>query len=231
MNYTLNLFDDVGIPATFFCTDDLTESTFPSKSSRYELAIHPNYDDLNFKDETDISVRNFPHAVGSRSHRFMHGTPIINELKQHNIKYDSSILSYMHHITPFRLFNEIIEVPLVWSDDVALRIPKASTASLYNLRIVSAYFDPALYVLNFHPIHLYLNTESQHHYRFAKKYYHDTYHLMKRVNRDRPGTLTLFEELVTKTLDSKESAYTYTNLKDWVTQHGHEIKKVKERIA
>lgn len=192
---TLDMLDKYNVKSTIFCTDDLKESIFPKTNVQHELAIHPNYDDVNFKDETDVCITNFPHAKGSRSHRLMYGTPIQNELLKNHIKYDSSLLFYGYKSSPFILYNNLVEIPMYWSDDVCVRIhdndnftPKILSDAILN--------NESVFVFNFHPIHVYLNTVTDDHYQKAKRFYHDPVQLSNHINEVEYGVRHMFEQLL-----------------------------------
>lgn len=183
LQYTLDILDEYGVPATFFCTDDLSQRGFPHTKVCHELAIHPHivlpcprYGSV-IRRMKDL----FPDAVGSRSHRFITGTPVLRALSQNGILYDSSIFTCYTHIEPFMQHYGILQIPVWFSDDIAIR--NGSVA--YNSIPLSALNDSyRLHVLNFHPVHVYLNTRRHRTYEDAKPFYQTPHKLLQYRNAD-----------------------------------------------
>ena len=174
LQYTLDILDEYGVPATFFCTDDLTQDTFPRSQVKHELGIHPNFHLACCYDTVVRKMkRKFPDAAGSRSHRFMTGTPIIRALHESGIQYDSSVPTYYNHVEPYMQLYNVLQIPVWFSDDIALRgghIPG------FAERFPRQYFlmdSSDTLVLNFHPVHVYLNTIRHETYETAKGHYKD----------------------------------------------------------
>ena len=124
------------------------------------------------------------------------------------------------------LFNGIIEVPVIWSDDVALRVENVKTVDINSDKICGLFNDQGIYVFNFHPIHLYLNTETDRHYQKSKRYYHDPLRLMRRVNRNNLGILNLFEKLMDGVHVCDGKPFKFITIKQWVKENGEKIPKI-----
>ena len=56
--------------------------------------------------------------------------------------------------------------------------------------------EPGLKVLNFHSVHVYMNTYSEAHYQSVKPHLHDARRYKQLVNDQRPGVGTLFQSLL-----------------------------------
>ena len=79
-------------------------------------------------------------------------------------------------------------MPFLWSDDKHLELGGRFAADAVGLDA------PGLKVLNFHPVHVFLNTETPAHYGRAKAAYHDPAALAR--ERGPHGIGDLFAEVV-----------------------------------
>ena len=71
-------------------------------------------------------------------------------------------------IKPFWVVKGIVELP-IFCGDLAYLSWRGSNVSLDTM----AMEDDGLRIFTFHPIHVFLNTESIEHYERAKAFYHD----------------------------------------------------------
>ena len=124
-----------------------------------EKGIHPNFmsGSTQGASESEVLINLktwYPDAVGSRSHRLYWHSGLAKRLTDRGILYDSSIIMPFHpNLEPFKT-QGITRFPFWWSDPLHL------TSNLpFDCLNFPNLDKPGLKVLNFHPIHIYLNTK------------------------------------------------------------------------
>lgn len=207
--YTVDLLDRHNIKGTFFCTHKVSLGD-------HEHALHPNYDGLLDREKAVGELKDtFPDAHGVRSHRmdFALGRDI-GIYEKYGISYDSNYaMPKVPGIAPFRLMNDLTEIPFYFGDGFLIHMG-AATADRFDLR---GWLDSreGLKVFAFHPIHIYLNTDSDGLYQQCRPYFKNPGKLWSMRNRGR-GVGTLFTDLLdyisenhlpTETLREIEVAY------------------------
>lgn len=195
---TLALFEKYRVKCTFFATH---KSVVVLKYDRslFEIGLHPNFNPLLDGSGTKLTDAAkvlkqlssiYPKAKGVRSHSIVQGTTIIKEFFKQGLLYDVNLLlPYQSNIKPFKLWDGFIRVPYNWEDD---------THWLYGHPFSQTNLDlkASLNILNFHPIHIFLNTENQERYDRAKKFYQDPKRLKQYINTSKPGTRDLLVSLL-----------------------------------
>ncbi len=193
----LGLFEKYGVKCTLFSTH---QSTVLAKCNKklFEIGIHPNFNpilagnsDKSVEDVIDDMLDIHPDARGVRSHSMLQSTNILQKFADKKLVYDANhFMPYHTGIKPFRLWNGMIRIPYNWEDDVHWTYGYSFESSGMNLN------DPGLVVFDFHPIHIYLNTENKFRYNEAKKYYKDPQMLLKYRNTEIKGTRDLLISLL-----------------------------------
>jgi hypothetical protein len=180
LEYCLGLLQVNGIKATVFAThssrvlDNLDKNIF-------EIGLHPNISDFsNAKLEISRLKEVFPYAVSLRSHSLCHSSllyPILNEL---DIKLTSNYLAFLcKNLVPIVQPFGIIEYPIYFMDDAyELMYDGDDKYQLSSLNL----FSPGMKILAFHPIHIFLNTNSIQRYKESKHYQNDPQKLRQFVN-------------------------------------------------
>jgi hypothetical protein len=186
----LSLFKKNNIKCTLFSThqSDVIQS---SDLSLFEIAIHPNFNPLfsceskrKAEEILDELLTLYPDAKGVRSHSMTQSTPLLKLFKEKGLIYDSNqFLPYDYSMKPYLSWDGLIRIPYSWEDDVHFLYKKS-----FDYEIFDTYHPDNLYVLDFHPIHVYLNTDSEKTYLTAKPYYHDFKKLSSKVNYTEIGT-------------------------------------------
>jgi len=212
---TLNLFELFGVKCTFFSTH---HSLNLSKSDKklFEIGIHPNFNQLlrgdsdkSFEDILDEIMDIHPEAVGIRTHTMMQSVVMLQKFADKKLLYESNtLMPYQTGLKPIRLWNNLIRIPFNWEDDVhwaygySFEDPKIDITA------------NEMIVLDFHPIHIYLNTENKYRYSEAKNFFNDPKKLLEYKNTEVPGTRDLLINLLKKcrnegieTLRMKDIAY------------------------
>jgi hypothetical protein len=109
----------------------------------------------------------------------------------HGLEYESNVFLPGHPgLQPVRRFEELVSIPFYWSDDKHLE--RGSPFEIEALNLDAS----GLKVLNFHPIHVYMNTTSPEHYASFKGDYQDVDALARRRDGDAPGIGLLFARVL-----------------------------------
>jgi hypothetical protein len=159
---TAELIENLGVRATWFFTHDSPTIDY-LKDNGHEIGIHPNFNkllsgdgSLNVQRIVDDCLAWCPDAVSTRSHSLVYGAPIATYLASKSVKYSSN-LNIPHSsgiaLAPWMSSSSLIEVPYSWADEHSWS--KYSQPSCAEwLRGVG------LLVADFHPIHVFLNTQT-----------------------------------------------------------------------
>jgi hypothetical protein len=189
IEFMTSLLDSYGMTATFFCTDERGKAI-----RHHELAIHPFFKSVRAEKATLYRLlRAYPNAKGLRGHCGYFHTRLTDVCKELGLKYDSSYLIPGQMTEPFMLFNDVLEIPACFQDNHWFT--RKTPFSPFLTRVVSGSGIPA--VFNFHPIHVYLNTDCPQTYLKAKPYYQNATALLKfRRPLGTMGTRDLLIELL-----------------------------------
>ena len=203
LEYTLDLLDQFDAKAIFFVTHHTKLLNRIEKNKNFELGIHPNFNFLlngNFRygKSIDEIVKYYleivPNAKSVRSHSLTQSSPILDAFKSLGLKYSFNTLipfSSNIEIKPFRLFNGMIEYPHFWEDDV-------HCIYRWDWDVEKYLNHKGLKVFDFHPIHIFLNTEDLSRYNKARPYLQDFKKLKEFVNNKTYGTRDFLIDLLKK---------------------------------
>jgi len=160
---TLAVLEDANAKATIFCTGAYDLGT----SGLFEAGLHPNFLPGSTQGETPeetlrwlLSI--YPDAVGSRSHKYCWYSEIRGLLTSHGLLYDCSLLLIQQRCLQVYDHLGLRRVATWWSDNVHLH--RAAHSHRFAPEGVDS---PGLKVLDFHPIHVALNTPNLEWYRNA----------------------------------------------------------------
>jgi len=194
---TIELFEKYGVKCTCFSTHHSLELSKCNKKL-FEIAIHPNFNPLlsgrNEKTVDDILddiLHEHPEAKGVRSHSMMQSSGLLQKFAKKNLVYDANhFLPYHSNIKPFKLWTGMIRIPYNWEDDVHWSYGYTFDECNLDMNM------DGLIVFDFHPIHIYLNTENKYRYNEAKKYFSDPVKLLEYRNNEIKGTRDLLISLL-----------------------------------
>ncbi len=203
---TLNLFELFGVKCTFFSTHHSFELA-KSDTKLFEIGIHPDFHPLlrgsyskSYDDILDEILEIHPQAVGVRTHTMMQSIPILQKFAEKNLVYEANtFMPYQYGLKAFKLWNNLVRIPFNWEDDVHW----AYGYSFEDARIDIHTDD--LVIFDFHPVHIYLNTENKYRYNEAKNFLKDPKMLLSYRNNEVPGTRDLLLNLL-KICKEKEIA-------------------------
>jgi hypothetical protein len=188
-----------GARATWFVThaspaiDRLRE-----RPDLFELGIHPNFlpGTTHGDDPVAHLLEIVPGARCARTHSLMQSTPLLERLMAGGIEVDCSLLLPRHPgLRPVRHVSQggsLTRVPFIWEDDLEMERddPIWSVNGLLAL-------GEGLKVLDFHPVHAWLNSASFAAYAALRgRLGQVTEDEVAALRHDGPGAATLFAEVV-----------------------------------
>jgi hypothetical protein len=203
---TIKIIENNHIPATFFITHETNVLDYLRSKPDIELGIHPNFNNLlngNFSDGNinDIVKKMktiVPEAVSVRSHSLAQSSRILDTFSKFSLTHDVNLFIPAREkikLTPIRHLNNLIRIPYFWEDDFYCVALKEGFESDWNVNRFLAY--PGLKVFDFHPIHVFLNTEDLERYEKAKIYNSEPEKLINyRYNEQDKGTKSFLENLI-----------------------------------
>ena len=169
----IEFVEKFNVKATWFITHKTKLLDKLRENPNFELGIHPNFNQIvkgehfhkiNFEKIVDDLLVIVPEAVSVRSHCLFQSSTIMDLFAKKKLKYDcNDYISYDSGIIlkPWRIWNNIIKVPHLYEDDIFLMSKNKPNLSDILL-------NKGLKVFNFHPIHIYLNSENIHRYQNNK---------------------------------------------------------------
>lgn len=193
------------IPATFFVTHNSTLINQIKKMNHIECGIHPNFNPLlngdlkyggNIADVLDYYLGIVPNAVSIRSHSMTQSSHILDIAEKKGLKYDCNhFIPFESRIdlNPYRWLNtNLIKAPYFWEDDVYFITQNGE----WDITCIDKLLNCNLKIFDFHPIHVYLNTEHMDRYEAAKPYMNDAKKLKEFINTKTYGTRDFLKELI-----------------------------------
>ena len=198
---TVDLVEDAGVAATWFVTHDTPLLDRLRDNPRFELGIHPNFNPLltgtSGKDDIGTILRGIreivPEATAVRSHSMVQSSRLLQEFQDHGLTHDCNTYIPSHSgisMRAWRIWNGLVRVPHVWEDDAHCLDPAREG--------VRAVLDrPGLRVFDFHPIHVFLNTEDLSRYETTRTVHRDPARLLAH-RHEGLGTRTELVELLSR---------------------------------
>lgn len=198
---TISLLDDYKIPATLFATHKSAALSNILRKPQFEIGIHPNFVPLlrgehsagrDFKEVISRLLEIFPDVKSSKAHSLVDSSILLQHYSDVGITHDNTYFidfPGMQPLMPWRLWNKMVRVPLFWEDDY-----DCLTAYPRNFRELLNVSD-GLKVFGFHPLHIFLNTESLERYEKTRSFHHDPKRLID-FRYNGIGTRTKFIQLL-----------------------------------
>jgi hypothetical protein len=204
----LERLDAKGIRATWFITHDSPGvRRLITRTDRHEFGLHPNFLPGSTQGASEREILAglktlLPNAHLMRTHGLVQSTEILRTAaNEFDIKIDVSLfLPGQPYLRPHLLnLNHdgtgLVRVPYFWEDDIEASSERPSWSPT-DARLSL----PGLQVYDFHPIHIYLNTDRMERYHQLKQYgplSQVTPEQVKcHINRDTAGVGTFFEALI-----------------------------------
>lgn len=202
-----------GACATWFITHDSPAVQSLLTEPSFECGIHPNFYPGSSQGETTEEVFDYclsiaPQAVTMRTHGLLQSSRIYNyACEKTPIKIDVSTLMFGApscdpgwHIAPV---GKLLKVPFQWEDDIEMNKERPDwTAGIMKEA------DP--FILNFHPIHIYLNSADMTAYNDVKARASDLQNVSKSIMDESVqqgnGAGTLFDQILENLKQAQDSS-------------------------
>ena len=180
---TLDLLSNYKVPGTFFATHDSTIMKRIIDQKFHEIGIHPNFNDLLNDNTCDLTAEYkitellelFPSAKSMRSHSTTWSSIVQELILKYNLTHESNtFIPWQSSIDlkPWSLWNGLVRVPYFWEDDVAILFNESNT-------FLKKLYHKGLKVFDFHPIHIFLNTNSLDIYESTRSIHQNPKELIK----------------------------------------------------
>ena len=178
---TVDLVEKAGACATWFVTHKTPILDRLKANKKFELGIHPNFNFL-LKGECEASVsaeevvknslKIVPSAKAVRSHSMTQSSILLDIFDKFHLKYDVNHF-VPHHLgiklKPWKLWNGLTRVPYCWEDDIHILYENLDYSEFQSpVDIALDASSQGLKVFDFHPIHVFLNTESLERYEATR---------------------------------------------------------------
>ena len=178
----IDLLEKAKVSATWFVTHDTYLLERLSSNPRFDLGIHPNFNNLligdnrNGRDAEEVVDRILeivPAAKSVRSHSLTCNSRLLDLFYNKNLSHECN-LYLPQSAKPFLWRDKMVRVAHFWEDDLEI----ASGNLNRKVREVSL-----LKVYDFHPIHIFLNSHTLDLYESTRSTHHDPRQLISFRNR------------------------------------------------
>ena len=187
---TLDLLQRFSLASTWMITHETPLLGDLRNSPGVELGIHPNFNGLLEGHDTRgfASARAVikdlmalvPDAKVVRSHSVVQSSRLLDLCGEHGLSHDVNMFipsGSANICTPWRSWNGMTRVPYVWQDDVWCLYEMTDQRERLPIEVYRSY--QGIVVINFHPIHVYLNTEKLERYESLRSMHHNARELLK----------------------------------------------------
>jgi len=202
LSYTLDILEEHNIKATFFVTHE-TKLLDRIRDNKYiELGIHPNFNpllngDFRYGRTIDGVIEYYknivPESVSVRSHSLTNNSIISKVFRKYGLKYECNQYIPKNSTIIVKPYNHwednLVNVPHFWEDDLHI---------IYNDTFDSNKYIKyeGIKVFDFHPIHLFLNTDELSTYENARSNFSNYTKLKKQKNTTNNGIENNFLNLI-----------------------------------
>lgn len=191
LNDTIDLLESSGIKATWFATHDTKVLERLRVNQNFEIGIHPNFNPLldgyfsknkNAEEVLERILDIVPAAKSLRSHSMTQNSRLLDLFAEKGITHESNHFIPFHsriRTRPWKLWNGLCRAPYCWEDDIHIMYSRIKINENNPLDIAETSGDGVLKVFDFHPIHIFLNTESMERYESTRSMHQDPKELIK----------------------------------------------------
>jgi hypothetical protein len=170
----LDIIEEYDIKATFFVTHNTPLLERMRANPKIELGIHPNFNFLlegdfrygkNIKEIIKYYKDIVPEAVSVRSHSLAQSSKMLDSFEEFGLIYDCNTFipfSSGIEVSPYNITNKLIKVPHFWEDDVHCLYE-------WDWNVEKFLKYKGIKVFDFHPIHIFLNTEHLDRYVVSRR--------------------------------------------------------------
>ena len=195
----IDLVSVTGASCTWMLTHKTDLADDLSRNPRFEIGLHPNFNDLlegtvdrdgGAAGILDRLLNVYPEARTVRSHSVTQSARLSSLFFERGIRFESNDYipaAQISFLQPWSLENGITKVPFFYSDQLVCASTAPELRELVSRR--------GLKVFNFHPIHIFLNTESLDRYERTRSLHTNPKELFK-YRYNGYGTRNRFIELL-----------------------------------
>lgn len=202
--FTLDILEEYDRCATFFVTHQTSLLDRIRANQNFELGIHPNFNFLlegdfrfgkNYQQVIEHYLHIVPEAVSVRSHSLTQSSGILEAFAKCGLTHDCNLFLPPKGLPkPFLHWGaKLVRVPHIFEDDVECLNGWHNLETLRDLEKLSC-----IKVFNFHPIHIFLNTEHLERYQESAAVHRENDLLKNCVNTSSFGTRYFLIELLRK---------------------------------
>ena len=197
---TIDIVEVAGVAATWFVTHDTPVLQRLRDNPKFELGLHPNFDfllecdDRNGRTAEEVVDRLqqlVPEATSVRSHSLTQSSKLLALFQRKGLSHDCNHLipeQVNMELKPWAMWNGMTRVPYFWEDDVCASYQQNTPVEKLTMR-------HGLKVFDFHPIHVFLNTEELSRYERTRSLHQKPAELTNhRCSED--GTRTILQKLL-----------------------------------
>jgi hypothetical protein len=223
LRYVLNILEEYNCRATLFMTGPFAGTV---NEDALELGIHPNFMSGSTHGEGINEIlstlkRDVPAAVGVRTHGLYWFQGLISEFRRHHLSYDSSLFLPLQAVGAPSRYEQLTRYPIWWGDCFHMM----EGLPLNRLDIPN-WNSPGMKVLNFHPIHVYLNSRTMGGYREVMSNI-NAYPLAREDELSDcrslgDGIESLLRRILDSVMASQSETFTLKSLEQTRREHAHE---------
>jgi len=197
---TIELIEKACVPSTWFVTHETPLIDSLRKLKNVELGIHPNFNPLldgtcqNHNNTSEKILKSsmslVKDAKSVRSHSLTQNERLVDQFKQLGLTHISNTFipcGSGNFVKPFKIWDQMVVVPHCWQDNVSLKMSLPFPTSIE--------ISPMFHVFNFHPIHVFLNTENIDRYEHTRAIHNNPKELLK-YRHNGVGTRTKLIDLL-----------------------------------
>ncbi len=194
LNDTIDLVEKADVEATWFITHQTAVLDRLRENPKFELGIHPNFNFLlegdtrnggNFREVIERLLDVVPGAKSLRSHSLCTSTKLLQLMPEYGLTHESNtyIPWGQEPAKPFQIWNDVVRVAHSFEDDLFLLesdergMLDGETMSGHVRKYHSA--ADRISVFDFHPIHVFLNTNSIERYESTRSIHRQHDELIK----------------------------------------------------
>lgn len=199
---TIDLIEAYRVPTTWFVTHDTPLLSRLRSNPNFELGIHPNFNFLlggdgragrDAAEVVDRLMTIVPEAKSVRSHSTTQSSGLLDLFVRCGLTHECNSFIPVQsgiELKPWCLWSGLTRVPYSWEDDVACLY--GPTNALPMSRLVEL---AGIRVFDFHPLHVFLNTEDMARYERLRGLLQSPHELLAHRYKGE-GTRTRFLELL-----------------------------------
>ena len=198
----IDLVESVDVSATWFITHRSKALDRLRANPNFEIGIHPNFNPLLLGDTTNGTSATevlkrikaiVPEATSVRSHSLAQGSLLQQEFSSMGLTHDCNLLipeqAEFGPMRPFELWDGMTRVPYFFCD--YCRCLYSSSRDMGDLMACDG-----LRVFDFHPIHIFLNTENLERYEDSRLLHQRPCELIAHRGSDPGGSRELLKTLL-----------------------------------